>query len=187
MTDTDILRKAMARYRNATGSNTTFKDDVIVFLEKEIDQYREKLERMENNVERMAEKNNKLKERINAIYGAQSADAITEQLERWKKAEQRVKIIDEFSESIAAAVQELSEKHDALAGRVDQLFGDTVQTLTTFAEERTSDGGTMTLSRTTAKWKLVAECLLENGYFVTSHFDDENTEDKTITIEFWRA
>lgn len=109
MTDTDILRKALERYRNATANNTAFKDDVIVFLEKEIDSYREKIERMEQ-------------------------------------------------------------------------FGDTVQTLTTFAEDRTSDGGTMTLSRTTARWKLVAECLLENGYFVTSHFDDE-----TITIEFWRA
>lgn len=152
MTDTDILRKALERYRNATANNTAFKDDVIVFLEKEIDQYREKLEDMECDIERMKynadqmnEEKNKLKERLNAIYGEQCAAAIKEQL------------------------------------------GDTVQTLTTFSEDRTSDGGAMTLSRTTAKWKLVAECLLENGYFVTSHFDDKNSEDKTITIEFWRA
>lgn len=113
MTDTDILRKALERYRNATANNTAFKDDVIVFLEKEIDSYREKIKRMEQ-------------------------------------------------------------------------LGDTVQTLTTFTEERTSDGGTMTLLLNTAKWKLVAECLIENGYFVALHFND-NDENETITIEFWRA
>lgn len=113
MTDTDILRKALERYRNATGNNTAFKDDVIIFLEKEIDSYREKIERMEQ-------------------------------------------------------------------------FGDTVQTLTTFTEDRTSDGGTMTLA-THTKYEEVQEILLRNGYFVTSHFDDENSEDETITIEFWRA
>lgn len=185
MTDTDILKKAMERYRNATHENTAFKDDVIVFLEKEIDRYREKIER--------------LKMRLNAIYGVQSAAAATEQLEGWKKTEQRVMIIDEFSESIAEAVQELSNKHDALAGRVDQLgdivenkmdqvLGDTVQTLTTFAEERTSDGGTMTLA-THTDTKTVQEVLLQNGYYVCSHIDDETNEqdDETITIEFWRA
>lgn len=184
MTDTDILRKALKRYRNATANNTAFKDDVIVFLEKEIDQYREKLELMENNVESMAEKNHKSKERLNAIYGVQ-AGAITERLE---KTEQRVKIIDEFSESIAAAAQELSEKHEALAERVEQLFGDTAQTLTTFTEDRTSDGGTMTLA-THTNTKTVQEVLLQNGYFVTSHIDDDpnKQDDETITIEFWRA
>lgn len=131
MTDTEILRKALERYRNATANNTAFKDDVIVFLEKEIDSYREKLERMENNVERMAEKNQRLKLRLNAIYGVQSAAAIT-------------------------------------------------------LEERTSDGGTMTLA-THTKYEEVQEILLRNGYFVTSHFEDENSEDETITIEFWRA
>lgn len=115
MTDTDILRKALERYRNATANNTAFKDDVIVFLEKEIDSYREKIERME-------------------------------QLE------------------------------------------DNVQILTTFAEDRTSDGGTMTLA-THTDTKTVQEVLLQNGYFVTSHIDDEpnKQDDETITIEFWRA
>lgn len=174
MTDTDILRKALERYRNATANNTAFKDDVIVFLEKEIDKYRERLELMENNVESMAKKNHRIKLRLNAIYGVQNTGA-----------------------SLAEAVQELSEKHDALAGRVDQLgdiienkmdqfLGDTVQTLTTFTEDRTSDGGTMTLA-THTKYEEVQEILLRNGYFVTSHFDDENSEDETITIEFWRA
>lgn len=32
MTDNDILKQALERYRNATGNNTAFKDDVIIFL-----------------------------------------------------------------------------------------------------------------------------------------------------------
>ena len=198
MTDTEILRKALERYRAATGENAVFKDNVIVFLEKEIDRYREKIESMEQHIESMGEKNQRLKIRLNAIYGVQTAGAVTEQLEEWKKeTEQRVKIIDEFSESIAQAVQELANKHDALTGRIeqlgqmvenkmDQVLGDGVQTLTTFTEERTSEGGTMTLA-THTKYEEVQDILLRNGYFVTSHFDDDNTEDETITIEFWRG
>lgn len=178
MTDTDILKKAMARYRSTTHDNMAFKDDVIVFLEKEIDQYREKIERM--------------KMHINAIYGVQSG-SYTERIE---KTEQRVKTVDEFSESIAEAVQELCEKHNALVGCVYQL-GDIVEnkfdqfigdTLTTFTEEHTSDGGTMTLA-THTDTNTVQEVLLQNGYFVTSHIDDEPSkqDDETITIEFWRA
>lgn len=184
MTDTDILRKALARYRAATGENTVFKDDVIVFLEKEIDRYSGAFRHMEYNVKCMKGKNDELKARLNAIYGVQTSGAITEQLEGWK--------------SSTAAVQELSEKHNALIGRVDrlgdivenkldQLFGDTVQTLTTFTEDRTSDGGTMTL--TTNRYEEVQDILLCNGYYVVSHIDDEANEhgDETITIEFWRA
>ena len=44
MTDSDIYRKALARYRAVTHQNTVFNEDVIIFLEKEIDRYREKIE-----------------------------------------------------------------------------------------------------------------------------------------------
>lgn len=54
----------------------------------------------------------------------------------------------------------------------------------TFTTEHTSDGGTMTVTRNTANWKLVTECLLINGYFVCCHFDDDA---ETITIEYFRA
>lgn len=182
MTNTDILRKALARYRAATGENTVFKDDVIVFLEKEIDRYSGAFRHMEYNVKCMKGKNDELKARLNAIYGVQTSGAITEQLEGWK--------------SSTAAVQELCEKHNALVGRVDQL-GDIVEnkldqflgdTLTTFTEDRTSDGGTMTLA-THTDTKTVQEVLLQNGYYVCSHIDDEpnKQDDETITIEFWRA
>ena len=52
--------------------------------------------------------------------------------------------------------------------------------------ERAADGGIMTLL-THTDYEKVQDVLLRNGYFVCSHFDDETTEDETITIEYWRA
>lgn len=54
MTDSDIYSKALARYRAAAGKNTIFNnDDVIIFLEKEINYYREKIESMKQHIENM--------------------------------------------------------------------------------------------------------------------------------------
>lgn len=63
MTDSEILRKALDRYRSATHGNTAYRDDVIVFLEKEIDSYRDKIAHMENLT-------GELKTRLNSMYGA---------------------------------------------------------------------------------------------------------------------
>ena len=119
MINRDVYLKALDRYIKATNHDSnkaidTF--DVIVFLEKEIGSYREKIKKQE--------------ERMNAMYGA--------------------------------------------------------QTLVESTTEQAADGGVMTLTRKTANWKLVAECLLTNGYFVCCHIDDEN-DGETITIEYWRA
>lgn len=157
MTDSDIYRKALARYRAATGENTVFKDNVIIFLEKEIDRYKGIIQRMENNVDQVLE---------------------------------RVKTTDSILDSIAAAEQELSNKCDAgieqlrkmIENKADQVHGDTVQT---FTDERISDSGRMTLA-THTKYEEVQEILLRNSYFVMSHFDDENIDDETVTIEFWK-
>lgn len=51
----------------------------------------------------------------------------------------------------------------------------------TIVEERTADGGTMTLTRKTANWRLVTECLLVNGYYVCCHFNEDSD---TVNIEF---
>ena len=71
MTDSDIYRKALARYREATHENTVFKDNVIVFLEKEIDRYREKIESSGSGKEVIFEDwehfNNAVRERIKQL------------------------------------------------------------------------------------------------------------------------
>lgn len=126
MKDIEILRKALERYRNATHENAAFKDNVIIFLEKEIDRYRDKIKKKDERI-------NDLISRCDALF-----DITT------KKSAQEV------------------------------------------TTEQAADGGIMTLTRKTASWTLVTECLLTNGYFVCCHFDDEN-DGETITIEYWRA
>lgn len=186
MSDRELYLRVIDRYIASTKHDSnkpidTF--DVIVFLEKEINCYRETIENMKRHVENMCAK----KQQLNAIYGVQTAGAITEQ---------RAKINDEFYESVGEAVQEMANKWAQLSERVeqlgqmvenkmDQLLGETVQTLTTFTEERTSDGGVMTLMTKPANWRLAHECLLSNGYFVCCHVDDESNGE-TITIEFWK-
>lgn len=54
----------------------------------------------------------------------------------------------------------------------------------TFTEERTSDGGTMTIKNGTI-YQDIADVLIRNGYFVCCHVDDSDGE--TMTIEYWRA
>lgn len=120
---------AIDRYIAATNHDSnkpidTF--DVIVFLEKEIEGYRDKIKKKD--------------ERIN----------------------------------------DLISQRDAL---FDITTKKSAQEVTT---EQAADGGKMTLTRKTASWTLVTECLLTNGYFVCCHFDDEN-DGETITIEYWRA
>lgn len=56
MTNAEILRKALDRYRSVTHGNTAYRDDVIIFLEKEIDRCRETIQHMEYNVERLTER-----------------------------------------------------------------------------------------------------------------------------------
>ena len=152
MSDKELYLRVLDRYIAATKHDSnkpidTF--DVIVFLEKEIDSYRDEI--------------GKKKIMLNSIYGVQAAGVITGQLNEWQNKN---------------AVRELREKYDALCERVEQL-GQMVKN----NMNSTSDG-VMTLSRKTANWKLVAECLLSNGNFVCCHIDDEN-DGETITIEYW--
>jgi hypothetical protein len=154
VSDRELYIRVLDRYIAATKHDSnvpidTF--DVIVFLEKEIDSYRDEI--------------GKKKIMLNSMYGAQTAGAITGRLNEWKNEN---------------AVRELRNKYDALCERVEQL-GQMVEN-----NMNSTTDGVMTLSRKTASWKLVAECLLSNGYFVCSHIDDDNN-DETITIEYWRA
>ena len=120
MKDIEILRRALERYRNATHENAAFKDNVIIFLEKEIDRYRDKIKKKDERI-------NDLISRCDALF-----DITT------KKSAQEV------------------------------------------TTEQAADGGIMTLTRKTASWTLVTECLLTNGYFVCCHFDDENDGDQML-------
>lgn len=61
MTDYEMLTKAIKRAENS-GVTATRSGDVIVFLEKEIDSYRNKIKYLEDHIE-------VLKTRMNAIYG----------------------------------------------------------------------------------------------------------------------
>ena len=163
MTDREIYKKVIDRYRRMTGDQCPDSNSVVIFLEKEIDKYRAEIKEFKMKIDAQ------------------------------EKLENRIKIVDDFSESIAEAVQELSNKHDDLTGRVeqlgdivenkmDQVLGDTIQTLQGINAERAADGGIMTISRSTGTWETIAHCLLHNGYFVCCHFDE-----KTVTIEYWRA
>lgn len=52
-------------------------------------------------------------------------------------------------------------------------------------EDKKSDGGIMTIKNSTCYQDIIS-ILTVNGYFVTIHIDDDNNND-TLTIEFWRA
>ena len=120
MDEIDFYKKAMKRVQSVLKKPIT-DITLVAFLEKEIDDYRDKIEHKDS--------------RIN----------------------------------------ELILQCDALTPK---------EPAETFTTEQASDGGVMTLSRKTASWKLVTECLLTNGYFVCCHFDDE---DEIVTIEYFRA
>ena len=49
MSNTELFNQAIARYKTATGKNG-FNDEVIVFLENEIEQYREKIKNLESDI-----------------------------------------------------------------------------------------------------------------------------------------
>lgn len=164
MNNIDYYNKAIDRYLHATHGKcdrdvADFYAAVIAFLEKEISRYRDKIE--------------ELSDRMNTMYGARTAEEVTKKLEEWRREQ----------DALITRVEQLGQM---VENKMDQLLGDTVQTLTEFTTEQTSDGGCVTLTTKTANWKLVHECLLSNGYFVCCHIDDENNGD-TITIEFWRG
>jgi uncharacterized protein YydD (DUF2326 family) len=161
----DYYNKAINRYLHATHDKcdrdvADFYADVIVFLEKEISRYCDKIE--------------ELNDRMNTMYGARTAEEVTKKLEEWRREQ----------DALTTRVEQLGQ---IVENKMDKLLGETVQTLTTFTEERTSDGGVMTLA-THTNTNAVQEVLLQNGYFVCSHIDDEPNEqdEETITIEFWK-
>lgn len=81
MTDSEILRKALDRYRSATHKPTEFRDDVIVFLEKEIDRYRDIIQHMEYNVEKQHAELTHLRNFrncVNSHYGFSPLEAVQE-------------------------------------------------------------------------------------------------------------
>ena len=156
---------------------------MIVELSKEVDRYRDKIKHMEKELE---EKRQIAKDR---------AEKIIEDAARMETMRSDISVLRFEHEQTMKHMEndrykQLSERVEQLGqmveNKMDQVLGEYGQTLTSFVEERAADGGVMTLSRKTASWKLVAECLLTNGYFVCCHIDDENNGE-TITIEFWRA
>lgn len=87
-----------------------------------------------------------------------------------------IKINSDFSESVAEAVQAIVDKLD----RIEQK--EIAESAQTFVEEKTSDGGCMTINYSTCYQDIIG-ILLNNDYFVCCHVNDNDT----ITIEYWRA
>lgn len=159
MTDSDIYRKALARYRAATGENTVFnKDNVIVFLEKEIDRYKGIIQRMENNVDQLLER-------------VKTTDSILDSI---------ATAAQELSNKYDAGIEQLRHM---IENKTDQVHGDTVQT---FTDERISDSGTMTINYSGCYQDLI-DILIANDYFVcccANRGDEKRIE--TVTIKFWK-
>lgn len=166
MNDISYYNKAIDRYLSATHGkcnreSNDFYADVIVFLEKESDRYREKIKRMEAYLDG-----------INTRYGEQTAEAITEQLKKWQCEH----------DTLTTRVDQLGQ---IVENKLDRFLGDTVQTLTEIVTEQTRDGGCVAIKNANCYQDFIG-ILLTNGYFVRCHIDDENNGE-TITIEFWRG
>lgn len=164
----DLMRiqNARERFWKTNGGKEPTDPELMVFLLDEIDQYREKIKEAEQLE----------KQRANefAKYTKETAD---------------------FSESVAEAVQEMANRWETLSKRVeqlgqmienkmDQVLGDTIETMRGINAERAADGGTMTVTNKNEAWRTIAMNLLRNGYFVCVNID---TEEQTVTIEFWRG
>lgn len=152
--DYKIFMKAMRRIGKSTDKSVAI-DDAVVFLEKEIDRYRDKID--------------KQKALLNMMYGERTAEEVTKKLEEWRREQ----------DALTTRVKQLG---NIVENKMDKLLGETALT---FAEERTSDGGTMIVSEKTANWRIVYDFLCHNGYHVCCYID-EKSNGETITIEFWK-
>lgn len=160
MNNINYYNKAIDRYLHAAHNNcdrniTDLHENVIVFLEKEISRYRDKIE--------------ELSDRMNTMYGARTVEEVTKKLEEWRREQ----------DALTTRVEQLGQ---IVENKMDKLLGETVLT---FTEERTSDGGTMTLCAKTANWKIVYDILVHNGYHACCYIDGKSNGE-TITIEFWK-
>lgn len=108
---------------------------------------------------------------------------LQKEIESLRVKNDELKTAIDRNESVTKSVQEMADRWTATSKRIEQL-GRMIEDDVNVGQ--IEDGGVMTLTRKTASWKLVAECLLTNGYFVCCHFDDKN-DGETITIEYWRA
>lgn len=152
--DYKIFTKAMRRIGKSTDKLVAI-DDAVVFLEKEIDRYRDKID--------------KQKALLNMMYGERTAEEVTKKLEEWRREQ----------DALTTRVKQLG---NIVENKMDKFLGETVLT---FTEERTSDGGTMILSAKTANWKIVYDILCHNGYHTCCYIDGKSNGE-TITVEFWK-
>lgn len=101
-----------------------------------------------------------------------------------ERKEKEIKINNDFAESVAEAVREMANRWTDTSKRIEQL-GQTIENGVDVGQ--IEDGGKMTLCYSGCYQDLEG-ILLANGYFVCSHVNEcESKEDRTITIEFWRA
>jgi hypothetical protein len=157
----DYYNKAIDRYLHATHDKcdrdvADFYAAVIVFLEKEISRYRDKIE--------------ELSDRMNTMYGARTAEEVTKKLEEWRRKQ----------DALITRVEQLGQIAE---NNMDKVLSDIAQTFTEFTTEQIGDGGVMTLNRKTTLYTQIVDKLMLNGYFVCTNFNDY---DDTITIKFWK-
>lgn len=69
LNDDEIYEKAVKCYLNATHNTNVLYERVIVFLEKEIMCYRDKIEHLETCLDGMKEKTTRLEQTIGKMYG----------------------------------------------------------------------------------------------------------------------
>lgn len=98
------------------------------------------------------------------------------------RKEKEIKINNDFAESVAEAVQEMTDRWATITDCFEQIRKAIAEPAQTFTEEKTSDGGEMTINYSTCYQDIIG-ILLNNDYFVCCHVNDNDT----ITIEYWRA
>ena len=119
---------------------------------------------LEKEIDRCRDEIGKKKIMLNSMYGVSTACAIAGRLNEWEHEN---------------AVRELRNKCNALCERVEQL-GQMVEN----NMNSTRDG--VVRIKNSACYQDFIGILMNNGYFVCSHIDDDNNGE-TITIEYWRA
>lgn len=151
------IQNARERFQKMNGGKEPTDPELMIFLIDEIDQYREKIKEAEQLEKRRADQFTKM------ILGRDEFAKYTKETA-------------DFCETTKDAIFALNE-------RVTQLCEQSTK-LETLSVDRTADGGVMTVTNKNEAWRTIAMNLLRNGYFVCVNVD---TEEQTVTIEFWRA
>lgn len=183
MEDKEIYLETKARLCAVLRDDSPTPFAMIVELTKEIDRYRKKIEHMETALEETRQIAKDRAEKI--IEDAARMETMRSDISALRfEHEQTIKRMENDR------YKQLSERVERLGqmveNKMEQVLGEYGQTLTSFVEERAADGGVMTIKKSMC-YQNIVQILLSNGYFVCCHIDDDDSEEETITIEFWRA